>query len=642
MPFDRNVNFTGQARYLDNIVQNYRNPSNYNHRIALFGLGGVGKSQIALHYCFQYKSEYTYVFWISGAERQKLLSGFRDIASEVKDIGFRPDMSPDVIAKMVIKWLESTSGWLLVIDNLDDISVAGGYLPAIDAKGHTLVTSRDKHINEIAEAIEIMPMDPDEATALLLRLVKDPGKDPGVPIEATTIVKELGFLPLAIDHAAAYIRVTGDIFNYLQSYRSNTRELLNWRRRGYAPDQITVATTWDMSLKRLKEEGGNSTELIRLLAFLNPDEILVNYLKAGAQGLKEQLRDIVDNQFKLTECIDTLATFSLIGVWNGGKSIRMHRLVQWVIRDSLDLESRAAIVDEVIGLSLEAFPACDGRNIDICRQYFRQIMPSLPTVDKWFTESVVPRALEGWDDLLERVALNLQADGYTSEALPLLVKTFEVRKKYRGAGDEKTLDTAIDLATAYANSNRVTDAEELFKTTLDIIKKTGLGDEGLTTLRAMEKLAFVSRNPGSEAAFREVWDLRKRVQGPEHRDTLHTEANVAMIMGQLGRVEEARALHLDILARKRRFLDEDDEEITYSLNWLAEVNIELGHYIEAEALLKEALERRRRLKGSRHPRTLWNIDVLARTYNLMGWTEDAEKLEKEKAEALMSERRPGE
>jgi tetratricopeptide (TPR) repeat protein len=638
--FDRNVNFTGQTLYLDKIVENYRNPSYHNHRIALFGLGGVGKSQIALQYCFQHKTEYTYVFWISGADRQKLLSGYRDIASEIKDIELRPDMSPDMIAKVVIKWLESTSGWLLVVDNLDDISAAEGCLPAIDAQGHTLITSRDKHINHIAEAIRILPMDPDEARALLLQLVKDDGKDSNVSIEAIAIVRELGFLPLAIDHAAAYIRVTEDIFNYLRSYRSNARELLNWRRRGYATDQITVATTWDMSFKRLKSEGGHYTEFIRLLAFLNPDEILVEYLQAGAQGLTEPLQDVVDSSVKLTECIDALETYSLVRVWPGGKSIQIHRLVQWVIRESLDFESRVAMVGQVIGLSLEAFPACDGRNFDICRRYFSQILPSLSIMDKELTESAVPQLLDGWDDLLDRVALNLQHDGYTSEPIPLLLKTLEIRKKYFGADNEKTLDTAIDLATAYVNSDQVKEAEELLKSTLDIVKDTEIWEDGpgVTALRVMEKLALISRD---ENTFREVCDLRKRVQGPEHRDTLHTETNIAVLIGERGRLEEERALHLDILARKRQLVHEEDEEITYSMNWLAEVDIKLGRYIEAETLLKEALERRRKLRGSRHPRTLWNIDTLAQTYKLMGRTEDAEKLEKEKAEALICERRLG-
>ena len=300
------------------------------------------------------------------------------------------------------------------------------------------------------------------------------------------------------------------------------------------------------------------------------------------------------------------------------------------------------MLDQVIGLSLEAFPACNGRNIDICRRYFSQIMPCLSIMDKELKDSEVPQVLDGWDTLLDRVALNLQADGYTSEPIPLLVKTLEIRKKYFGAANAKTLDTASDLATAYANSNQIKKAEELFKSMLDIVKDTELGDEGLTALRVMEKLAFISRNPDSENAFREVWDLRKRVQGPEHTDTLHTETNIAVLIGERGCLEEARVLHLDILARKRQFVDKEDEDITYSMNWLAEVDIKLGRYIEAETLLKEALERRRRLHGSRHPRTLWNIDTLARTYKLMGRTEDAEKLEKEKAEALICERRPGE
>ena len=130
--YEPNPHFTGRDELLEIIHHKIHDEqlSGYKHRVALFGLGGVGKTQIALEYCFRYKSEYDYVFWMSAVDQTQLLSSFRDVAILIGSVKKQSDQSPEDIAKVVLQWLHSNGMWLLIFDNLDDISIVKGYLLA--------------------------------------------------------------------------------------------------------------------------------------------------------------------------------------------------------------------------------------------------------------------------------------------------------------------------------------------------------------------------------------------------------------------------------------------------------------------------------------------------------------------------------
>src|SRR2546423_1005350 len=121
----------------------------------------------------------------------------------------KTDLKPSDVASTVLRWMNAQENWLLVIDNLDDVSVIKEYLPATGAERHTLITTRNQHCDHIpAEGMEVGVLDITAATQLLLTgsKVGSVGETPEGQMEAIQIVKELGFLPLAIDQAAAYIR----------------------------------------------------------------------------------------------------------------------------------------------------------------------------------------------------------------------------------------------------------------------------------------------------------------------------------------------------------------------------------------------------------------------------------------------------
>ena len=378
VPYEQNPYFTGRDDFLKMVHDKILNEQvkGYKHRVALFGLGGVGKTQIALEYCFRYKQDYDYIFWMSSADETRLLSSFAEVATLTGSINTTSGQTPKEIAQAVLRWSSTKRKWLFIFDNLDDISIIKGYLPRTSNSGHVLLTTRNKNCDGIpAEGFEITLMNLDESVSLLLArssLQDDPREE--VRHEAERIVNELGHLPLAIEQAAAYIRNSQNISEYLVTYRHNRKALLQDKLNGNYAYEESVGTTWKMSLDRLKTTNTNSIKLINLLAFLNPDEILIEFLKAGNLGLEPELKLIVNDDFILRQSLDNLERYSLIRVWDGGRKITIHRLVQYVIRDDLDPQVQILLVAQIIQLALSAFPDnVEGINRRICRSYRSQV-----------------------------------------------------------------------------------------------------------------------------------------------------------------------------------------------------------------------------------------------------------------------------
>jgi hypothetical protein len=229
--YPRNAHFTGREELLSELRHKLveTNPKQFNHRVAIHGLGGVGKTQIAIEYVYRNVSKYNATFWITATDQAALLSGYEDIA---KRTGCVPTVNetPDFIAKGVISWLRAQESWLLVMDNLDDVSVVEGYLPEMVKGGHTLITTRNPdYLQFPAEGIEIPVLGNDEAVELLrLRSGMQSSEfTPDQTLQASDIVNELGYLALAIEQASAFIRVSlKDISDFLPIYKTSRKGLL--------------------------------------------------------------------------------------------------------------------------------------------------------------------------------------------------------------------------------------------------------------------------------------------------------------------------------------------------------------------------------------------------------------------------------
>jgi len=239
VPHERNPRFTGRREFLDTLKRKLTDnaPKTYNHRVALYGMGGIGKTQTALEYVYANRDSYKRIYWITAVDQASLLSGYRNIAIKAgltKLLGLKP-MG---LAGAVVSWLGQEDSWLLVLDNLDDISIVSGLLPRNGPQKHTLITTRNPNALGIpAEGMELSLLGSTDSIDLLSTLSNihiEPEADSAKLKEAARIVRELGYLPLAIEQAAAYVReVAGSFTLFLDHYHGNQKSVHQWVSQGY-------------------------------------------------------------------------------------------------------------------------------------------------------------------------------------------------------------------------------------------------------------------------------------------------------------------------------------------------------------------------------------------------------------------------
>ena len=335
VPYQRNPFFMGRDKFLEIIKErlSVEAPKKYNHRIALHGMGGVGKTQCALEYVYANRTTYERIYWISAVNQSSLISDYQKIA-KMSDVSVPRNASPLEIAQVALIWLHTKRSWLIVIDNLDDVSVAKGFLPENGLEKHTLITTRNPFTTDIpAEPLEVTILEEGDSIDLFLSLAKvDTSSESSQ--QAAEIVKELGYLPLAINQAAAYVRqVTGDLVTYFQEYCQNRRDIYKWpfNSRDYPH---SVSTTWSMSFKVLRDGHQQAIWLLQLFAFLNPDGILIPFLQKGA-SVFSKLQPALQNLSELAKALIELEKFSLIKWDRSHKSVSIHRLMQRVVKDDM-------------------------------------------------------------------------------------------------------------------------------------------------------------------------------------------------------------------------------------------------------------------------------------------------------------------
>jgi len=378
VPCQRNSHFTGRKELLKTLQQKLsdQQPQHYNHRVALYGLGGVGKTQLALQYVYEHQNDYDAVFWISAADKETLQLGFQEIA---RIIGCAANLhrtgNTSEVVRVVLSWFRQQTNWLLVLDNLDDIRVVGdsslnetSYLPEMKRGGHVLVTTRDPNVDGIpAQGLEIDVFGIDDTIEFLLlrsqaRCEYSSSRDSrelDITAAANKIVQELGLLALAIEQAAAYIREEcKDIFKYLSLYTSNRRALLHRIPRGswHYQNHQSVATTWNMSFQVLQTTNPAAIKLLRLFVFLGLDDISLDFVLEGQAGSPRGLGNLINNSFDLNRALASLEQFSLIRRSERGNVVSIHRLVRSVIEVGMSKEERDAFEDVVVDLWDSALP----------------------------------------------------------------------------------------------------------------------------------------------------------------------------------------------------------------------------------------------------------------------------------------------
>ncbi len=527
LPHGRNPNFTGRrdglARTKEALAEGYM--------VALTGMGGIGKTQLAVEYAYRYAGEYDVVWWMPAAERATLAEGYVRLAEALK----LPECgAPDqyVTVRAVQRWLGQHAHWLLVLDNACDVEHVRDYLPQGHA-GHIILTSRDPNWRGAAAPVPVSAFEAPEAAAFLIKRTGRIDQD-----AAAALSNELGYLPLALEQAAAYVEATGrTLGEYLDLYRHHRLQLLE---RGTPstdyPD--TVRSTWLLSFEQVKAASPAGADLLTLCAFLAPDALPRDVVRDGARYLPPPLAATVVDPLRFDEAVAALRRYSLLEAVDDGLSV--HRLVQSVVRDSLEHEPQTARMWLIaaVGIVDQAFPA----NGDDPRTW-------------WWCARILPHVLAALDCLAQcKVIFNVAADIWRRVGLYLLERgqlaaaseSFErmavVSAQCYGATSELVATATNNMGSVFIRKGDLDQAWEHYARALEIneailppthpaiaINLSNLGQVLLNLERPGEALPY----------FERALPILEAAHGLLHPDVAKVTSNLGHALQNLGRLDEA-------------------------------------------------------------------------------------------------------
>ncbi|KAF2818188.1 hypothetical protein CC86DRAFT_245853, partial [Ophiobolus disseminans] len=454
VPFGRDRDFVDRGTLLDQIRERCAAPAS---RVALVGLGGVGKSQLAIEHCYRTaeQSPDTWVFWVHASNTARLEQSFREIADRGKVRG-RTDPQADVF-KLVHDWLRDAKNgrWLLALDNADDAAVLSPadsgsalqqhlsrYLP-MSRHGSVLVTSRTKRVAmqvvEDGDIIAIEPMHNAAAHALLRKKLRDVDEEDD---SITQLATTLDHMPLALVQAAAYIRERAprcSVQQYLDEYRqsdSRKTSLLNREERHLRRDEAasnSVLITWQISFDHIRKTRQSATELLSLMSFFDRQGIQEALLRRQSSTADEGASAVqADDEFE--DDVLTLRDYSLITVTRDAKTFEMHSLVQLATRTWLESEGQLdRWREQFISHLCAEMPTGAHENWEKCQALFPHAQAALAQRPKDI------ESLEEWALLLYKAAWYAWQQGRAGEAEQMSVLSMEVRREMLGEENADTL-----------------------------------------------------------------------------------------------------------------------------------------------------------------------------------------------------------
>ncbi|KAK3655914.1 hypothetical protein LTR22_010072, partial [Elasticomyces elasticus] len=612
VPFRRDPHFVERAPLADQIRAKLSEPAG---RAALVGLGGVGKSQLAIEYARQLRqrSPQTWVLWLHASNAARFEQSVRDVADQLKLYG-RKDPKANLL-QLLRNWLrdEGKGDWLVVLDNADDVgfllqrpAVSGeaqatqrrvDYVPTCD-HGSVIITTRSKRealrLVYESEMIDVLPMSEDEAEALLESKLGQSSHD------NLELVLALDRIPLAISQAAAYIRERTPRCS-VQQYREEIEQSRALRtsllRRDVplpsrdAEASSSVLLTWQISFEHLYDTRRSAAELLSLMSFCDRLAIPEILLRVEVDDTNEGS----DSTLGFEEDVVALRSFSFVSRTASAQEWEMHRLVQDATLVWLEGHGRLnEIRERFVHHLYMSFPTGNFENWSLCRTLF----PHAKSASE--QRPVSANALLEWASVMYRSAWYAAGQGDSIDALEMATCSMTARSEQLGEEDQQTLWSEAIVASTLRGRGQWKEAEELQVKVMETSVRV-LGGEHPDTLSSMANLASTYRNQGrwkeAEEMQVKVMETRARVLGGEHPDTLSSMANLASTYWKQGRWKEAEELQLQIMeAREKKLAKEHPDTLTAKAD-LAATYRKQGRWKEAEELLLQVVEAREKKLG---------------------------------------------
>lgn len=606
----RIASFTGRADGLDRLdaILMQQKPAAVTQasvgRAAVQGMGGVGKTSLAVEYAHRFRSLYAGVCWCPAETRTGLLSALANLAVTL-GVAALEEANVEKAAKAALRRLaEQRATWLLVYDNVPEPKDIVELLPSAGAR--VLITSRFSDWSELAAevALDVLPLD--EAVALLERRT-----DRSDPAGANTLAVALGFLPLALDHAAAYCKRTQMKFG---DYAKKASSLINAALRGTGYPR-SVAATFDLAITQAVTQCPAAEALMGYLAQCAPERIPMTLVEGA-----------VEDEAEREQALAALAEVSLLKhdpFEDATPAVTMHRLVQAVAQARSEASARAAIRRLVARLSA-IYPEkgyTEPRSWPLCSQLAPHLLAQRDVVGSDAASEVA--------GLLDRAGSYFHGRAAYPQAVALFRDALAIREKVLGAAHPDTATSLNNLALVLQHHGDFAEARPLFERALAIWEKA-LGPEHPLTATALSNLAYLLQGQGNFTEARLLHQralaIREKALGAGHRDTATALNLLALLLQDQGNFMEARPLYERALAIREKVLGPEHPETVATLHNIAFVLEAEGDLAGARPLYERTLAISEKTLGPEHPATATTLSNLARLLNKSGRAEDAEPL----------------
>ena len=639
VPYLRNPFFTGREKILAEMRTRLAlgQQMAFGQSYALQGLGGVGKTQIALEYAYRSALEYNAVFWIGAETFEQTHTSLLRIAERL-NLPESREADQRHMVTAVQRWLETHSEWLLIWDNLEDLDLLQEFLPSF-RQGTVLMTTRSQALGTIARGINLAPMEEEEAVLFLLRrthILEADATDEQFHqmaahrtaeyATALELVTALGRLPLALDQAGAYIdEARCELADFLSLFRRHPLQLLQ-ERGVHTGHPASVVKTVMLLFEKLQQSHRVAADFLTLCCFLAPEDIPEALFTCSATHLPPNLQEALAEPLVFHALLKSLFAYSLMQRHPAHQTLTVHRLVQEVLKAQMSRVQQQEWLTLLIHLLVQAFPQ-DDKAVETW-EWCEQLLPHTLHCLKQIAADTSTRP-EELCQLLTRAAAYLYQRAQYARAEELYQRALTWQAWIpQHQGLRPVLVRAFSgLADLKQRQGLYPEAEEYYQSGLAALDQEQTEDRSqrIDLLRGLSNLYFrQGRYQEAEPLYLQVLALREKTLGPDHAQVAASLSNLAMLYTTQCRYQEAEPLLQRAVRIKERIHGKNHLKLATPLNNLAILYFYRGRYQEAEETFWQAILIRETAQTPEHPDLASPLANLAELYTRQGRQQEAE------------------
>ena len=601
----------------------------------IHGLGGVGKTRVAVEYAKRYSQEYTALLFITADSPSSLDRNLANLCGAlVLNLPEKDAIEQEVQVAAAIRWLRENAGWFLIVDNVDTSEAALAVqtlLQNLDS-GHIVVTSR---LSSWGDAVQELALDVfSEQTAQEFLLKRTEGNrisSATDEADAGTLAGALGRLPLALEQAGAFIvKHRVGFQSYLERWKQQESKVLEWHDPLKMKYPASVATTWQTSFDRLTQDGRG---LLNVLCWLAPDPIPRTMIDKLSSTEDEQPIDVETG-------VADLAEYSLLR-WTKDRyeSVEVHRLVEEITRYRLPEPDRFTWLQRALRMVDDFVPEePDCYDVRSWPTIYTPGQSHIASVVQFAEQRIGPSPAKGSIPdsfvaptvrLMSCLAGYLQTRAAYQEAEPLMRRALAIDEHSYGADHP---DVAIDLnnlAQLLKATNRLSEAEPLMRRALAIDEQS-YGPDHPSVAIDLNNLAMLlkatNRLSEAEPLMARVVTIFENSYGKEHPNVATALNNLAQLLQDTNRLSEAEPLMARVVTIFENSYGKEHPNVATALNNLAQLLQDTKRLSEAEPLMRRALAIDEQSYGPDHPKVAIRLNNLAQLLQATNRLSEAEPL----------------